>query len=367
MYNTNQIKMKSIIEQVVFLLLILGNISSLRASEMFPEGGMANGNFVPGTVLIYDQGQWKAIEEENSVDPSKYTFVIIHGAHSSIKSELISQLAKALVEKRPEANILAVDWSVWSSVGSKKIFGWSIAIGRKLLTKKNNDETTLTDIFTEIVKNAIPVEQAKQIPEVANRLTWKLFGEAGKTRTFTTLDPTSKKEIQSEMTALGLDPQKTHLIGHSHGAHVAGLTGMWVRKNELGQLDWISALDPSTNLVHEYPENRLGTGWDESAARLVAVFRTTYFFSSERKATNDSLFFDLCDLNHPIAKLKTVFKTKSVPKIYKCLNEIWNAELNNHSEVIRKFTEIIRKTGYLDEVFESSIPEEKENDELSPH
>ncbi|MDO4856444.1 MAG: hypothetical protein Q4A17_00680 [Thermoguttaceae bacterium] len=326
------------------MLAILEGIASVWAGDRFPEGGMADGNFVPCTVLIYDQGQWLPTEKKNAVDPTKYTFVIIHGAHCCLKKEYISRLAEALAKERPDANILAMDWSAWSAVGAPEITEWIGNITFKLFGRKTNNPATLTDIFAEIIKKAIPVEQARHIPETADRLTWKLFGQTGKVRVFTTLDPNTKTKIRSKMRALGLDPQKTHLIGHSHGAHVAGLVGMTLQKNETGQLDRISALDPSTSLVHDYPENFMGTGWDKTSARLVAVFRTTYFFSSDKEATDDSLFFDWRDPNHPYNH-----PPESSMKIAGWLWDVIMAEFQNHKNVFDRFAEMIQKTDYLEE------------------
>ena len=303
---------------------------------------MADGSFVPGTVLIYNQGQWMTTEETNTVDPTKYTFVIIHGAHCSLKAEYISQLAETLAKVRPDANILAVDWNAWSSIGSTEMISWGMEIVFQLLGDKQK-EPSLTDIFGEIIQKAIPVEQARYIPEVSRRLTWKLFGKAGKKRTFKTLDPVSGEEIHTKMSALGLDPSKTHLIGHSHGAHVAGLTGMALKKNGAGQLDRISALDPSTSLVHDYPENLGGKGWDASSARLVAVFRTTYFFSSDKEATKDSLFFDWRLKNHPVNHPHKGLH------IFEWFQDVLDAELKYHREVFERFTKFIQKTRFLKE------------------
>lgn len=305
---------------------------------------MADGSFVPGTVLKYDHGHWKMTEEENAVDPAKYTFVIIHGAHCSLKAEYILQLAEALEKKCPDANILAVDWNVWSSVGSTEITGWIMDAALKFFGKKTRNNVSLTDLFMEIVQKAIPVEQARHIPTVTDRLIWKLFGESGQRRTFTALDPVTEEEILSKMLSLGLDPAKTHLIGHSHGAHIAGLIGMALQKNGAGQLDRISALDPSTSLVHDYPENLGGTGWDASSARLVAVFRTTYFFSSNKETTNDSLFFDWRSKDHPINH------PKSGMQFFEWIQDVLKAEFQNHRGVFGRFTKMIQKTDFLNEI-----------------
>lgn len=336
--------MKQIFKQVLFMLAFLGNIASLLADDAFPAGEMADGSFVPGTVLIYDHGEWKTTEKENAVDPAKYTFVIIHGAHCSLKARYISQLAKALAKKRPDANILGVDWNAWSSVGTTEIINWASAISSFFFDEKPQKKASLTDIFEEIIQKAIPVEQARHIPEVSDRLAWKLFGEAGKKRTFTTPDPVTEEEIRTRMTALGLDPAKTHLIGHSHGAHVAGLMGMALQKNGAGRLDRISALDPSTSLVHDYPENIAGTGWDASSARLVAVFRTTYFFSSYKESTDDdSFFFDWRSKDHPFNH------PKSGMQFFGWLQEVLTAEFQNHRGIFEQFTELIQKTNFLSE------------------
>ncbi|MBQ4437492.1 hypothetical protein II898_01320 [bacterium] len=330
-------------KQVVFLLAFLGNTVALWADDVFPPGEMADGNFVPGTVLIYDHGQWRMTEEKNAVDPEKYTFVIIHGAHCSLKANYISRLADALEKERPDANILAVDWNAWSSVGSTEIIDWGMTITFKILGKNKHDKTTLKDIFEEIVQKVIPLEQARHIPEIADRLNWKLFGEAGKRRTFVTIDPGTKEEIRTKMSALGLDPAKTHLIGHSHGAHVAGLIGTTLRRNRAGKLDRISALDPSTSIVHDYPENLMGSGWDASSARIVAVFRTTLFFSSDKETTNDSFYFDWRSKGHPF------HHPPMGGQFFKWPQDVLNAEFQCHRGIFDQFAEFIQKTDFLNE------------------
>ncbi|CAL4119907.1 unnamed protein product, partial [Meganyctiphanes norvegica] len=66
----------------------------------------------------------------------------------------------------------------------------------------------------------------------------------------------------------GLLPEQIHLIGHSLGAHVVGVTGQYVTS---GEIDRITGLDPAGPLFYDLPNDRI---LDASDASFVDIIHT---------------------------------------------------------------------------------------------
>ena len=85
----------------------------------------------------------------------------------------------------------------------------------------------------------------------------------------------------------GTTPGATHIIGHSHGAHVAGLLANEVHAL-YGKIGQLTALDPSEESVHLHWRNLFGTGWGRSSAVYVDVYKSSEIAGGERAWGDDN-------------------------------------------------------------------------------
>ncbi|MDO4557554.1 MAG: alpha/beta fold hydrolase [Planctomycetia bacterium] len=282
----------------LMIFLSTGTDFTLYGTEG-PEKLSGDNMYHPGTLLIFQGDSWKVVTSANMVDPARNIYVLIHGAYGRAEKAEITEQARAIRQVDRQAILLAVDWSYWSGVDESRMeeivetaasdyvaelmFSW----GAELISGVSPDYGEIfrrhfEQLTREVVFHVIPIRQAEAIPTVADRLVCQLFGRAGDPYTSETYDRVSGEDRKFRSESLGLDPRKVHLIGHSHGAHVAGLTGVYAQNRGWGTVKRITALDPSVELCHTSPENLQGGGWDRNAAGFVDVYRTSHIFSANR-------------------------------------------------------------------------------------
>jgi pimeloyl-ACP methyl ester carboxylesterase len=87
---------------------------------------------------------------------------------------------------------------------------------------------------------------------------------------------------------LGIQADRLHLIGFSHGSHVASLIG----KRTDGNVKHITLLDPSAGKSHLLTwENLFGKGWTASkSAKFVDMYKTSNL-ASTHYARGDKSFY----------------------------------------------------------------------------
>uniref|UniRef100_A0A182N4I5 Glucose-methanol-choline oxidoreductase N-terminal domain-containing protein n=1 Tax=Anopheles dirus TaxID=7168 RepID=A0A182N4I5_9DIPT len=169
-------------------------------------------------LLLYtqqDHGSHRLeVEKEDTLVGSSFrsdrpTKVIVHGWESDKDSEIVTSIRKAYL-RHWDCNVIAVDWS----------------------------SCAVTFDYIESVR-CVPV-----VGEIVAQL------------------------LDTLHTRLGLDMGSVYLIGHSLGAHVAGLAG---KKVKSGKVHTIYALDPAQPLFSvEEPENRVSA----QDAQFVEVIHT---------------------------------------------------------------------------------------------
>lgn len=178
-------------------------------------------------------------------DSDRKNVVLIHGMGGSTRTDWIRKMAQRIRQHEPETNILGLDWSFMQK-------------------KEGRDESDRPSGTWEQTKDRLarpldlllmPKETADRIPDVVRQADSHLFGKD----------------------SLNLKPSKTHLIGFSHGCHIAGMLGM---KHPDDRIDRLTVLDPSTRLVHLNPDNRLGTGWGRSAAGFIDMYASSKWAGS---------------------------------------------------------------------------------------
>jgi pimeloyl-ACP methyl ester carboxylesterase len=119
--------------------------------------------------------------------------------------------------------------------------------------------TVLSIDWRDLASSTLPSPSAYNVPKVANDAFALLNGR--------------------------VNPGSLHLIGHSHGAHVAGLIG----KRFGGQVKRITALDPSEEMVHDHSDNRNGTGWGRSiSARFIDSYKCSEIAGGETAWGDDN-------------------------------------------------------------------------------
>ncbi|MDR3111045.1 MAG: hypothetical protein LBU65_15355 [Planctomycetaceae bacterium] len=153
-------------------------------------------------------------------NPKERTVIIVHGLGHSCFTDWVEQMARQIQNVEPRINIMAVDWSVPQDM-----------VGKDGLSGAMNT--------------------AKLIPAVG-------------------------QDIESQIHELGLSPDKIHIIGHSHGAHVSGQIGKRSKNAGHGTIDQITLLDCSTDEVHDGKSN----DWDKNAAGFIDSYRTSKLFST---------------------------------------------------------------------------------------
>jgi hypothetical protein len=115
---------------------------------------------------------------------------------------------------------------------------------------------------------------------------------------------------------LGVNLSASHIIGHSHGAHIAGLIGRYSG----GAIGRITALDPSEEGVHLVPGNLGGTGWGANSAGFVDSYKSSVICGGETAWGRDN--FLLVESGH-----------------------IWGAGCATHGYAIDWYIETIRNGG----------------------
>lgn len=184
----------------------------------------------PGSVHMWSGDRWTEIKGKAQI-PAGDVVVIIHGLHNSIEKSWVKDMHDAIRARGPQ--VLAVDWRLHAIP-----FGPAVPID-------------------PVAAAANAVYAAWRIPDVAATAVRRLFDEE---------------------TGLGLNPASVHLIGHSHGCHVAGLIGTMlpeVAKAKPGRIRRITLLDASREASHRHPRNPEGQGWDRNAAVFVDNYKTS--------------------------------------------------------------------------------------------
>ena len=353
--------LRAILLTIVACASFLLTNAQARAQSSNPR--MSNGYYMPGVVLLWNNGRFE-LATPNNTSPTANSYVLIHGAHDDATDDNFAKLAKAIQARDPSANVLFVDWALWSTLNPDKLeeivrdqlkwlagtmgvvaiidildelFGDGKAVGED--EYKAAFALNLAVMTGRILANLLPVEQTRMIPTVADRAYALLFSERNVSWDFQT-----NGETRSFL-ALGLDPAKTHLIGHSHGAHVAGLTCKRV-KNKLGKtVKRLSALDPSTGAVHISGENAGGKGWDRNVAQFVDVYRTTELCCDGETYGDYNMF--LYTSAHPLRN----GKKNNIGNPVEGLNfliDAFKTELNLHSKAISAYTLMVGKNGFLE-------------------
>jgi pimeloyl-ACP methyl ester carboxylesterase len=164
-------------------------------------------------------------------DGNEKTVVLIHGWTGNARSDDYKIFAKQIKKFEPKTNVFSLDWSLQQ----------------------------ITDVE--------PVTTSKVIPKVADWAYMKLFS-FGK--------------------GLGIQADKLHLIGFSHGSHVAALIG----KRTDGNIKHVTLLDPSTSKSHLLTwENLFGKGWTASeSAKFVDMYKTSHW-AGTHYARGDKSFY----------------------------------------------------------------------------
>ncbi|XP_035713921.1 endothelial lipase isoform X2 [Folsomia candida] len=183
--------------QFSIVFITLGNIAILH-------GFVTISNSVEDVHFYFhsDESTVKEIKfkEASSVDaqfsPRKFTILIIHGFWSDKDSEMPTMLTKAYLESSVEANIIVVDWG-------------------KLVTTKSSDDKDKVHAYFDALTNFPLVAQ-----RIADFVMWlKKLGH--------------------------LKYEKVQLVGHSLGAHTAGMAGSIIWDRIGRHIKRISGLDPA--------------------------------------------------------------------------------------------------------------------------
>lgn len=163
------------------------------------------------------------------------TVILIHGFAGNIHTEMYRGFARRLKKYESQTNVIAIDWRDHQNIS------W--------------------------MPGTDPVTAASAIPTIANWAYLKLF---------------------SFSEGLGLSAQRLHIIGFSHGAHVAALIG----KRANGSVAHITLLDPSSGKSHVFSwENFLGKGWTaKESAQFVDMYKTSAWAATHYPRGNQSFY-----------------------------------------------------------------------------
>ncbi len=177
-----------------------------------------------------------------TINKALRTVVIIHGLNNDITSGWQAQMAQDISQTGQSYNILAVDWGIDS---------WP----------NKPDLTTINPFGANVLS------VSSHIPTVAQEVCNELFGIGS-----------------PQANQLGLQPQTTHLIGHSFGAQVAGMIGLDSVEEKFGLVQQITLLDPSSD-----PGTASSAQiWQGSiVASFVDQYSTSSWFGSHRALGND--------------------------------------------------------------------------------
>jgi hypothetical protein len=164
-----------------------------------------------------DRDRWKDTPvQPGDITANGETAVVIHGNLNTVDTKWVVDMARALARKGV-ANVLGVDWGSAACTG------------------------------------LLPTISAAYIPLVAQSVYQDLLG-------------------------LPINPGDIHIIGHSHGAHIAGLIGRYSG----GAIGRITALDPSEEGVHWNPTSFGGSGWGwPGSAKFVDSYKSSQLCGGE--------------------------------------------------------------------------------------
>ena len=212
---------------------------------------------------------------------SNKTYVICHGNQNSITTEWIKDMAQAIYERDGGANILGVNWG-------------------------------------EGADYALPHFSAANIPGTV-------------------------AEAIRELNALGLDPSRTTMIGHSHGGHVAARIITESRGRSFANFARYVGLDVSTmdNLVHALEAG--GRNWmGEIRGRCVGERAEFYKSSWDMSLEEQSELFG--KYNFALALEGDFYERGSTA--FRHLNTADRIELARHSWAWRWFTSTIKSPSH---------------------
>jgi len=182
------------------------------------------------------------------------TAILIHGWNATLDTvqwewpykEIFRDMAIAL-GKRQVDNVLGIGWKSYSG-----------GVTPEMLENLNSSPIP-QNLLTYI--NA--VISARRIPGVVDDAF----------RLLCSIDSTTG------LRKFRIDPSKTHIIGHSHGAHVAGLLG---NKFVYPRINRITALDASSEHTHLYAGNLSGTGWGQGSAAFTDYYKGSILASGTK-------------------------------------------------------------------------------------
>ncbi len=188
------------------------------------------------------------------------TIVLIHGFAESIHRGMYRDFARRVKQFEPKTNVLGIDWS-------------------------NNQDISW-------IPGADPITSASVIPDVAEKAYKRLF---------------------SYKDGLNLCAQNTHIIGFSHGAHIAALIG----KRAGGCIAHLTFLDPSPAKSHLFSwENFLGSGWTvEQSARFSDMYKSSNWASTSQARGHVSFYVWENGIKPPIAPIQV--NGLNINEIYK--------------------------------------------------
>ncbi|WP_271253620.1 hypothetical protein [Pseudanabaena sp. Chao 1811] len=176
--------------------------------------------------------------ENREIKKDAKTYIVIHGFQSGANEQWVKDIESGLAKKDPSANILALDW----------LNGGNFM--KKLVNKEYTNAADMT-------------------------------AEAG-------------KYLAQYLKDKGLDPSNITLIGHSLGAHVAGIAGKEYQNLTKTKLGEILALDPAG------VENGTNLMWDglrNSSANRVVSLHTSRIFGTQIEKSSDPRNARLADLD----------------------------------------------------------------------
>lgn len=315
----------------------------------------------PGIVLVYrEEEEDFTVATPKNVNTKRNSYVLIMGAYcQSTFKQTGLELAQALRFRDRDSNIFLIDWSYYSGFDagvikdvvrkevSRSLDNIAEAAARMLLEDEPTADfsAVLERQIKTTAKNValafIPVHQANYIPEVARRAAENLFEASGTECLSQTYDRVNRTERRFVFSALGLDPKDVTFIGHSHGAHVCGLVGMNANR-KYGQVKRIAALEPSPEICHRHADNFEGTGWNQSAAKFVDVYRTSEFLCADRIYGNVNVFF--ADSEH--RTMLNALRSKEIndPAEFLSLSvRFFKNEIAQHSFAIETFIALVEE------------------------
>lgn len=193
-------------------------------------------------------------------DEQEKTIVLIHGFAENIHRGMYRDFARRVKQFEPKTNILGIDWS-------------------------NNQDISW-------IPGADPITSASVIPDVAEKAYKRLF---------------------SYKDGLNLCAQNSHIIGFSHGAHIAALIG----KRAGGCIAHLTFLDPSPAKSHLFSwENFLGSGWMvEQSARFSDMYKSSNWTSTSQARGHVSFYVRENGIKPPIAPIQV--NGLNINEIYK--------------------------------------------------